>query len=335
MRTNYFDLLNTPAHSHPTAEKAQSLIRALANYPVLEFPPTTITPYTFDYWIQSSSIAERIDPGFTQSLTNSISNLAGRPVQVTESYLKIHETTFRTPVELGVKPNSITIEEYQTGLNQQAVATIQDLQDGDKGDKVEKLQANIQYLLEQKINTDFIARNELNAGQRPKTIALVNGHITIGYGFDCFTHNASDLEALNLPFSTKQKVTPALQISTSTPDFWTIYASLGQHLTDDDALLLFSAKLIKTVQRLASNQFSASWPNLPQAARTVAVDLYYNFGENQNFQNFQQAINSQDWPTAIHELRNWNGVPNDPSLEISKRLEARARYLAVSFGYEQ
>lgn len=82
MRTSYFDLLNTPAHSHPTAEKAQSLIRVLANYPVLEFPPTTITPYTFDYWIQSSSIAERIDPGFTQSLTNSISNLAGRPVQV-------------------------------------------------------------------------------------------------------------------------------------------------------------------------------------------------------------------------------------------------------------
>ena len=67
---------------------------------------------------------------------------------------------------MGVRPNSITLEEYQIAINQQAISMVQDMQDGDKGEKVEALQANMQFLYGQEINTDFVARNELVAGQR-------------------------------------------------------------------------------------------------------------------------------------------------------------------------
>ncbi len=54
---------------------------------------------------------------------------------------------------MGVRPNSITFEEYQTAINQQAISMAQDMQDGDKGEKVEALQANMQFLYGQEINT--------------------------------------------------------------------------------------------------------------------------------------------------------------------------------------
>ncbi|TKV77979.1 hypothetical protein ERJ99_035275, partial [Pseudomonas aeruginosa] len=44
----------------------------------------------------------------------------------------------------------------------------------------------------------------------------------------------------------------------SDPNFWSVYASLGQRLTDDDGLLLFSAKARAVVQHLAGDQFSAA-----------------------------------------------------------------------------
>ncbi|TNY42935.1 hypothetical protein FGC34_01390, partial [Streptococcus pyogenes] len=91
---------------------------------------------------------------FPEGLTSAISNLAGRPIAVSDIYQKIHETTLRTPVEMGVRPNSITFEEYQATINQQAINMVQDMQDGDKGEKVEALQANMQFLYGQEINTD-------------------------------------------------------------------------------------------------------------------------------------------------------------------------------------
>ncbi|AHW72626.1 TPA: hypothetical protein ACKPYC_006339 [Pseudomonas aeruginosa] len=329
----YFDLLNSPAEAHSSIQKSLSVQAISTTVPILEFPSETV--YAYASYINALSIGQRIDPAFTQSLTSAISNLAGRPIAVSDIYQKIHETTLRTPVEMGVRPNSITFEEYQATINQQAINMVQDMQDGDKGEKVEALQANMQFLYGQEINTDFIARNELAAGQRAKTVAIVQGHITIGYGFDTFVHEASELNSLNLVGSTRQKVLPALQLSTSDPSFWSVYALLGQSLTDDDGLLLFSAKARAVVQRIASNQFAGKWNGLPPAIKTVALDLYYQYGQTGNFPKFQQAINSHDWPAVIHELRNWNGVPNDPLQFITKRLEERAKYLAISFNYEQ
>ncbi|HHM5889530.1 hypothetical protein ACVSLA_14945, partial [Pseudomonas aeruginosa] len=250
----YFDLLNSPAEAHSSIQKSLSVQALSTTIPILEFPSETV--YAYASYINALSIGQRIDPAFTQSLTSAISNLAGRPVAVSDIYQKIHETTLRTPVEMGVRPNSITLEEYQIAINQQAISMVQDMQDGDKGEKVEALQANMQFLYGQEINTDFVARNELAAGQRAKTVAIVQGHITIGYGFDTFVHEASELNSLNLVGSTRQKVLPALQLSTSDPSFWSVYASLGQRLTDDDGLLLFSAKARAVVQHLAGDQFS-------------------------------------------------------------------------------
>ncbi|WP_237752405.1 pesticin C-terminus-like muramidase [Pseudomonas paraeruginosa] len=329
----YFDLLNSPAEAHSSIQKSLSAQALSTTIPILEFPSETV--YAYASYVNALSIGQRIDPAFTQSLTSAISNLAGRPVAVSDIYQKIHETTLRTPVEMGVRPNSITLEEYQIAINQQAISMVQDMQDGDKGEKVEALQANMQFLYGQEINTDFVARNELAAGQRAKTVAIVQGHITIGYGFDTFVHEASELNSLNLVGSTRQKVLPALQLSTSDPSFWSVYASLGQRLTDDDGLLLFSAKARAVVQHLAGDQFSGSWEGLPAAVKTVVLDLYYQYGQWQKFPKFQQAIISHDWPKAIHELRNWNGMPNDPNLSVTKRLEERAKYLAISFNYEQ
>ncbi|HBP5417920.1 TPA: hypothetical protein N2B40_005389 [Pseudomonas aeruginosa] len=332
MNKLYFDLLNSPAEAHSSIQKSISVQALSTTVPILEFPSETV--YAYSAYIDALSIGQRVDPAFTQSLTSAISNLAGRPVAVNDIYQKIHETTLRTPVEMGIRPNSVTIEEYQTTINQQAINMVQDMQDGDKGEKVEAIQTNMQFLYGQKINADFIARNELASGLRAKTVAIVQGHITIGYGFDTAVHNASDLNNLNLVGSIRQKVLPALQLSTADPSFWSVYASLGQHLTDDDGLLLFSAKAQAVVQHLAGDQFSGSWSGLPPAVKTVVLDLYYQYGQGNNFPKFQQAINSHDWPAAIHELRNWNGVPNDPNLEVTKRLEERAKYLAISFNYE-
>lgn len=46
-------------------------------------------------------------------------------------------------------------------LNQQINTFIQDRIDGDKADKVSRLQSNISYLIEMGINIDFTARHEL------------------------------------------------------------------------------------------------------------------------------------------------------------------------------
>ncbi|MFU7548095.1 hypothetical protein ACM9NK_29150, partial [Pseudomonas paraeruginosa] len=93
-----------------------------ATIPILEFPSETV--YAYASYINALSIGQRIDPAFTQSLTSAISNLAGRPVAVSDIYQKIHETTLRTPVEMGVRPNSITLEEYQIAINQQAISMV-------------------------------------------------------------------------------------------------------------------------------------------------------------------------------------------------------------------
>ena len=81
----YFDLLNSPAEAHSSIQK--SLLQALSTtIPILEFPSETVYA------------------------------CIRMPLQVSDIYQKIHETTLRTPVEMGVRPNSITLEEYQIAI---------------------------------------------------------------------------------------------------------------------------------------------------------------------------------------------------------------------------
>ncbi|MDF5962737.1 hypothetical protein P4052_31810 [Pseudomonas aeruginosa] len=74
---------------------------------------------------------------------------------------------------------------------------VQDIQYGDKGEKVEALQANMPLLYGQEINTDFVASSQRTRrwGRERETVAIVQGHITIGYGFDTFVHEASELNS--------------------------------------------------------------------------------------------------------------------------------------------
>ncbi|EPV8676571.1 hypothetical protein ACWAUM_006256, partial [Pseudomonas aeruginosa] len=94
----YFDLLNSPAEAHSSIQKSLSVQAISTTVPILEFPSETV--YAYASYINALSIGQRIDPAFTQSLTSAISNLAGRPIAVSDIYQKIHETTLRTPVEM-------------------------------------------------------------------------------------------------------------------------------------------------------------------------------------------------------------------------------------------
>lgn len=126
-----------------------------------------------------------------------------------DDYFKVHEVTIRTVAETG-GANSISVSDLQVQLNQQINTFIQDRIDGDKADKVSRLQSNISYLIEMGINIDFTARHELPPGGRGNRATIPtsdpNGEsgVTIGYGFDVGQHDESGIQALNIAESTRK-----------------------------------------------------------------------------------------------------------------------------------
>ncbi|HCW3497448.1 TPA: pesticin domain-containing protein, partial [Pseudomonas aeruginosa] len=127
---------------NPEREEAQRVLLAA------EPEPIRIThgiPDLYTDWLSSPSYSAQ--GGLTGQLTQVISQTAGRPVLVFDDYFKVHEVTIRTVAETG-GANSISVSDLQVQLNQQINTFIQDRIDGDKADKVSRLQSNISYLIE-------------------------------------------------------------------------------------------------------------------------------------------------------------------------------------------
>lgn len=317
---------------NPEREEAQRVLLAA------EPEPIRIThgiPDLYTDWLSSPSYSAQ--GGLTGQLTQVISQTVGRPVLVFDDYFKVHEVTIRTVAETG-GANSISVSDLQVQLNQQINTFIQDRIDGDKADKVSRLQSNISYLIEMGINIDFTARHELPPGGRGNRATIPtsdpNGEsgVTIGYGFDVGQHDESGIQALNIAESTRKKIRPALGLKGANTATFQALAQLIPVLTDEDGLSLFTAKMIKVTDRMKVK--FQQWSTLPPAVKTIVTDLYYHYGEYSSFPNFETAISQSDWPAAIRELRNWNGTPNstDPSDGIARRLNNRADYLQRSLG---
>ena len=201
---------------NPEREEAQRVLLAA------EPEPIRIThgiPDLYTDWLSSPSYSAQ--GGLTGQLTQVISQTAGRPVLVFDDYFKVHEVTIRTVAETG-GANSISVSDLQVQLNQQINTFIQDRIDGDKADKVSRLQSNISYLIEMGINIDFTARHEL-----PTSDPNGESGVTIGYGFDVGQHDESGIQALNIAESTRKKIRPALGLKGANTATFQALAQLG------------------------------------------------------------------------------------------------------------
>ena len=117
----YFDLLNSPAEAHSSIQKSLCA-GTLHNY--------SNTGVSIGNRIRICFVHKRIKYRSTYRSRihpelNECHIQPGRSPGCSKRHLpKIHETTLRTPVEMGVRPNSITLEEYQIAINQQAISMV-------------------------------------------------------------------------------------------------------------------------------------------------------------------------------------------------------------------
>ncbi|HEH9498509.1 TPA: pesticin domain-containing protein [Pseudomonas aeruginosa] len=252
---------------------------------------------------------------------------------VSDHYFRGHEISVRTVPETGGS-NLITMSDFSEKLNSQINTFIQDRIDEDKEAKVALIQQSMESLAAEQINSDFTARHELPAGSRPNTVTIPqagDSAITVGYGFDLGQHDEQELISMGIPVSTRDKVRPGLGLSRTDPNIYSALALIIPPFTDDDGMVLFSTKLNRVAGAVRS-KFSDVWSGLPPAVRTVAVDIYYQYGQGKVFPNFEAAIRQHDWVAVVYELRNWDGHPNVPGDYRTNRLNDRADYLQQALG---
>ncbi|HHG5078852.1 TPA: pesticin C-terminus-like muramidase [Pseudomonas aeruginosa] len=287
--------------------------------------------YINDTWLTNWSVAART--GIAQSLIDSINTTIGRPMVVSDHYFRGHEISIRTVPETGGS-NLITMSDLSEKLNSQINTFIQDRIDEDKEAKVALIQQSMETLAAEQINSDFTARHELPAGSRPNTVTIPqagDSAITVGYGFDLGQHDEQELISMGIPVSTRDKVRPGLGLSRTDPNIYSALALIIPPFTDDDGMVLFSTKLNRVAGAVRS-KFSDVWSGLPPAVRTVAVDVYYQYGQGKAFPNFEAEIRQHDWAAVVYELRNWDGHPNVPGDYRTNRLNDRADYLQQALG---
>ena len=267
--------------------------------------------YINDTWLTNWSVAART--GIAQSLIDSINTTIGRPMVVSDHYFRGHEISVRTVPETGGS-NLITMSDFSAKLNSQINTFIQDRIDEDKEAKVALIQQSMESLAAEQINSDFTARHELPAGSRPNTVTIPqagDSAITVGYGFDLGQHDEQELISMGIPVSTRDKVRPGLGLSRTDPNIYSALALIIPPFTDDDGMVLFSTKLNRWLALFVAN--SLTFGGLPPAVRTVAVDIYYQYGQGKVFPNFEAAIRQHDWVAVVYELRNWDGHPMYPA----------------------
>ncbi|HBO0799789.1 pesticin C-terminus-like muramidase [Pseudomonas aeruginosa] len=290
-----------------------------------------VPPEINDTWLTNWSVAART--GIAQSLIDSINTTIGRPVVVTDHYFRGHEVSIRTVPETGGS-NLINMSDLSARLNSQINTFIQDRIDEDKDAKVSLIQQSLESLAAEQVNSDFTARHELPAGFRPNTVLIPDlgeSAITVGYGFDLGRHGEQELISMGIPVSTRDKIRPGLGVSRDDPQAYTALSLIIPSFTDDDGMVLFSAKLNR-VTGAVRTKFSDVWADLPPSVRTIVVDVYYNFGQNKNFPVFEQAVRDRNWAGLVHELRNWDGHPNVLGDYRTNRLNDRADYLQQALG---
>lgn len=157
--------------------------------------------------------------------------------------------------------------------------------------------------------------------------------VTIATGFDLGQRNRSDLRALELPLSLIDRLAPYLGVTRRD----------AQKLLEDEPLRvsLLEANLIdKTVKqehvaklaadyiRSSHNTHQIEFFSLPAEAQTVIASVSFQYGRlSTETPRFWKAVSSQEWASAVRELRNFQDLyPTRRNLEaeLLARIDSEA-----------
>lgn len=172
------------------------------------------------------------------------------------------------------------------------------------------------------VNLDVIAHNE--GGN------ILNGYVpsntsgvTIGIGVDLSQQTVAGLQAMGVPQSVIDQLSPYIGLSGQAAR--DALAANPLTITADQATQLNDA-VTASYFNSTGNAFDnacdfANFSDLPWQAQTVIADLWYNMGNlSSAAPNFWSQVTSGDWQAALDNLNDFGG---------NKTLDARAAYDAT------
>jgi len=166
------------------------------------------------------------------------------------------------------------------------------------------------------VDWDFISQQE--GGQRldgyvpinPDGSVVNSSGVTVATGVDLGQRSEAEIRALDIPDTLKDKLAP--YANRTRDDAATFLDSNPLALTTEEADQLDRAVKADALDDIASNYNEATANNprfdeLPSEAQTVVASVGFQYGADLESAtpNFWDAVTTQDWESAIRELRNF------------------------------